>query len=290
MNKITNKTKVIVIITIIVLLLLSIFLVTRLQKEKESEITSSKSNITLIYTDFEEKTEINEKFEILNNLISSFEEYKNEDDTYSEVTTEYEDKIKLMKEYFVSYYDETLNKNTLKEIENISDTDKINKSKENLNKLIELINTQKDVILNDESYEKYSKTINETIKSYEDRINELKKAEEEAAKKKAEEEAKKQEQSNTNKNNSSSSNNSNTASKPNNKPGNSNSSNSGSISSGNGKPSKPSGSNWKDSMQYHWTIDENGVKTEYWVDLKTGNAYDTNKNYVGNIYDWIGRE
>ena len=175
-----------------------------------------------------------------------------------------------MKEYFVSYYDETLNKNTLKEIENISDTDKINKSKENLNKLIELINTQKDVILNDESYEKYSKTINETIKSYEDRINELKKAEEEAAKKKAEEEAKKQEQSNTNKNNSSSSNNSNTASKPNNKPGNSNSSNSGSISSGNGKPSKPSGSNWKDSMQYHWTIDENGVKTEYWVDLKTG--------------------
>ena len=76
MNKITNKTKVIVIITIIVLLLLSIFLVTRLQKEKESEITSSKSNITLIYTDFEEKTEINEKFEILNNLISSFEEYR----------------------------------------------------------------------------------------------------------------------------------------------------------------------------------------------------------------------
>ena len=101
MNKITNKTKVIVIIAIIVLLLLSIFVVTRLQKEKESQITSSKSNINLIYTDFEEKTEINEKFEILNNLISSFEEYKNEDKNYSEVITEYEDKIKLMKDYFV---------------------------------------------------------------------------------------------------------------------------------------------------------------------------------------------
>ncbi|MBS6888110.1 MAG: hypothetical protein E6860_11320 [Clostridium sp.] len=271
MNKITNKTKVIVIITIIVLLLLSIFLVTRLQKEKESEITSSKSNITLIYTDFEEKTEINEKFEILNNLISSFEEYKNEDDTYSEVTTEYEDKIKLMKEYFVSYYDETLNKNTLKEIENISDTDKINKSKENLNKLIELINTQKDVTLDEKSYLKYEETIKSTIKSYDDRLDSLKqKAEEEAAaKKKAEEEAKKQEQSNSNKNNSSSSNSSNAASKPNN------------------KPSKPSGSNWKDSMSYMYSIDENGNKKEIWYNPSTGEAYDTNRNYVGNVYDWV---
>ncbi|MFQ9247085.1 MAG: hypothetical protein ACLR3R_06640 [Clostridium paraputrificum] len=274
MNKITNKTKVIVIITIIVLLLLSIFLVTRIKKEKESEITSSKSNINLIYTDFEEKTEINEKFEILNNLISSFEEYKNEDKTYLEVTTEYEDKIKLMKEYFVSYYDETLNNNTLKDIENISDMDKIDKSKENLNKLVELINKQKDIILDEESYSKYEETINNKIKSYDGRIDSLKKkAEEEAAaKKKAEEEAKRkqlQQQAQSNKNDTSN----------------------GSNTSFDKKPSgKPSGSNWKDSMLYNWSIDENGVKTEYWADMATGNVYDTNRNYIGNIYDWINRE
>ena len=166
MNKITNKTKVIVIIAIIVLLLLSIFVVTRLQKEKESQITSSKSNINLIYTDFEEKTEINEKFEILNNLISSFEEYKNEDKNYSEVITEYEDKIKLMKDYFVSYYDETLKNNTLDDIKNITDKNKINNLKDNLNKLMELINKEKDLILTEESYNNYNDTVNNLIKSY----------------------------------------------------------------------------------------------------------------------------
>lgn len=250
---------------------MSIVVVTRLQKEKESEITSSKLNITLIYTDFEEKTEINEKFEILNNLISSFEEYKNENDTYSEVTTEYEDKIKLMKEYFVSYYDETLKNNTLDDIKNITDKNKINTSKDNLNKLMELINKEKDLTLTEESYSNYNNNINNLIKSYDDRLGSLKqKAEEEAAaKKKAEEEAKKQEQSNSNKNNSSSSNSSNAASKPNN------------------KPSKPSGSNWKDSMSYMYSIDENGNKKEIRYNHSTGEAYDTNRNYVGNVYDWV---
>lgn len=276
MNKITNKTKVIVIIAIIVLLLLSIFVVTRLQKEKESQITSSKSNINLIYTDFEEKTEINEKFEILNNLISSFEEYKNEDKNYSEVITEYEDKIKLMKDYFVSYYDETLKNNTLDDIKNITDKNKINNLKDNLNKLMELINKEKDLILTEESYNNYNDTVNNLIKSYDDRVNKLVKAEKEAeVKRRAEEESKKQQQANNNKNNLSNKNN-NTNSKPNNKPSN------GGSTSG-----RPSGGNWKDSMYYHYSIDENGNKQEMWYNPSTGDAYDTNKNYVGNVYDWV---
>lgn len=277
MNKITNKTKVIVIIAIIVLLLLSIFVVTRLQKEKESQITSSKSNIDLIYTDFEEKTEINEKFEILNNLISSFEECKNEDKNYSEVITEYEDKIKLMKDYFISYYDETLKNNTLDDIKNITDKNKINTSKDNLNKLMELINKEKDLILSEELYNNYNDTVNNLIKSYDDRVNKLVKAEKEAeAKRRAEEESKKQQQANNNKNNLSNKNN-NTNSKPNNKPSN------GESTSG-----RPSGGNWKDSMYYHYSIDDYGNKKECWYNPVTGDMYDTNRNYIGNIYgDWL---
>ena len=141
---------------------------------------------------------------------------------------------------------------------------------------MELINKEKDLILTEESYNNYNDTVNNLIKSYDDRVNKLVKAEKEAeAKRRAEEESKKQQQANNNKNNLSNKNN-NTNSKPNNKPSN------GGSTSG-----RPSGGNWKDSMYYHYSIDENGNKQEMWYNPSTGDAYDTNKNYVGNVYDWV---
>lgn len=244
---------------------------------KESIINDYKSIIEANSIDDLENTEDKDIKKAIENLLSFNSNIKANTDSIEEISTyktEIDTMISDMRKFFVDSYDATINKNTIKNVEKVDDKEKLEKAIENLKNLKKSLNNDSDITIeDDETLGNYIKTIDKSIKSYENKIDEIKKAEEEA-KKKAEEE-KKSESDNSNSNssnnsNSNTSNNSNSSNNSNNSNSNNTSSNNNSSLNDNTNNNYSTNSSNEDYRWWSYT-DEDGTtyrdnQDNFWTD------------------------
>lgn len=206
--KMKNKKKKITIITVIVIIIaiaLSVFGVKAYLDKKEQEyIESYIASINEEFNQFEAVDDRTEKLNMLKTEIDKYENYKNTEDSKEEIVNAYDEKVALMKQYFVTDYESKITNNTIAEIEKINDKKQINSSKKALTDLLELIKTESQLTLNQEDFESYQTSINDLVKSYDSRLKEIEEAEKKAkeeAERKAREEAERKAKEEYSKNN-----------------------------------------------------------------------------------------
>ena len=314
MRKIFGNKKIMVsILTLISIVVISIAFV----MNKNYQNRQLLNEIASYSTKFENESDRNVKLSIFNDLVSNEAKYsKNLKENYNETLLD-------MKNWFKDDYNNTINKNTINDLENSSDKEAINNHKTNLENLKNTMNNEK--VLDEKDLNECINSIDSLIKSYDARLNAIieaeKKAEEErlareeaerlakeeaeriakeqaeaeakaAQKKQAEAKAKtaKKEQHQSSNSVGSNSNSNHVDS------GSSNNRNSSQKSGGNqsskssGKSSS-SGKNWNDGYYHHsWLYDlDTGEKIEgsdQYVDSE-GNVYDANGNFLYDLNDWL---
>jgi len=249
-----NKKKKIVLITVIVSILAIIGSVggytvyTQAKiKERSAEV---KADIADTWEKFTKKEDRNKKLEVFKKLSTSKSAYQ------KEFLKDFENTLKKMKTFFSKDYDKVISENTLTDIDNISDKVKITTAKENLEKLLETIESENDTLKLKKLAEKTTPS-KELIEKYTNRIKVI---EEEEAKKKAEEEARKKAEEEANAVNSNNNNN-NSNSSGNNYNGSSNNSSSSSSNSGNSNNSGESSTGGRYVVETYTYTDSNGVTT-----------------------------
>ena len=250
--------------------------------------------------------------------MESAEKYKKTEGAYKECSVHYEKIIAQMKNSFVSEYDDTIKTIADKIGDDVEKVD----DKEALKNAVSEFTTFKDTLKNDfenyntveqDSFDEYNSTIDDYVTKYNDRVTTIEKAEEEA-RKKAEEEAKKKaeeeaaakaaqeeaerkaaeeaaEQSSGSSSSGSSyydDSNDYSYSSGNSSSGysdsGSGSDSSGGLSSSDGSSS--SGSGIPSGANYGWAEDGAG-RVENYYDPSTGDTWDANGNYSGNMNDWL---
>lgn len=166
-----------------------------LQQQTEERIKS----IDDTYADFLDETDRSKKLEKLSDFI------KNKPSTNDEIAVEvlnavepkYSETLEKMQKYFTDDYDKIIKDNTIisDSLNKMNDKKKIQGCIDKLNSLEEIIDSEKEIVFNQNSQnnaDSYLKKTDGLISSYSDRIQEIEKAEED---KKAAEEKKKQEES-----------------------------------------------------------------------------------------------
>lgn len=299
-----NKKAIIIALCAVVVIALSIGGVCAVnaynEYQKEQKIETSISEITERYNDFLNETDRAKKLEILNTIENEFNEYTSasNDECFEEVKNEYISDLAKMKKYFTDEYNQTIEDNTLEDIDKIDDKDKINKCKDNLDSLLVTITNEKDIVCSDDEFNSFKEDITELVDTYETRIEKIEadeKAAQEAAekakaaeeKKKAEEEATKTEESTSSNSSNNSTDNSSNYSYNDNNNSNSSSNNSSSSSnnsndnsSNNYSSSDSSSNNSNDSSYTIWKITGDEYGTIY--KDSNNNYYDNDGNFVYN--------
>ena len=253
-NIISENKKKFAILLIAILLIISavvgVFMYQKYQRQKELDTYTTQ--ITTYHDSFSNTDDRSEKIEVLQNISKDFTSYNKTDTPLDEIIKQYKDEIDTMKSYFTSEYAKTVSDNTLENIEEITDKERINTAKANLSALSEIITSETDTVCTEEEALTYTDSINTLITSYENRITAIEEQEkreaEEKAKKEAEEEAKRQATQQA-----SSSNNYNSS-------GSSSGGSSSGGSSGGNTSSSSSGGRYQTGTS--WYEDENG-RTEY---------------------------
>lgn len=298
------KNKYIIILAIVILLLVVLSLGYKVYESKmtKKQIELNKSEVYLIYENFNQEQDRTNKIETLISALDKYEEYKNESKVYEEVLKEYDNKINEMRNYFITEYKTIIDENNINNISEIEDKDQINNSKNNLIDLMGKIKSEENIVLNDNiTLKDYESKINNLIQSYDERLKFIEEAEKKAEEElkameeaKAVEEAKKleQEQVEQEYQNLSSSNDSNSYEYSAYTPS-IGSSNIESESENIGQSYEPQNSGQSNAkvdislLEHTWNLDVDGNKipgTDRWVDRATGDAYDENGNYIGNAY------
>lgn len=192
-----NKKRKVVLITVIILILAiigsiggyAIYKQNKI-KERSAEVKSDIADNLEIF----DKGDRNKKLEIFKKLSTNKNAYQKEEYHQKEVLDDFENTLEKMKSFFSSDYDKTLSENTLTDIDKLTDKSKIATAKENLESLLNTIESE-NVTLKLEKLEEKNTIAQDLIEKYTNRIKtleeEAKKKAEEEAKKKAEEEAKK---------------------------------------------------------------------------------------------------
>ena len=248
-----NKKKFAILLIAILLIISAIVGVFMYQKyQRQKELDTYTIQITTYHDSFSNTDDRSEKIEVLQNISKDFTSYNKTDTPLDEIIKQYKDEIDTMKSYFTSEYAKTISDNTLENIEEITDKERINTAKANLSALSEIITSETDTVCTEEEALTYTDSINTLITSYENRITAIEEQEkreaEEKAKKEAEEEAKRkaiQQASSSNNYNSS---------------GSSSGGSSSGGSSGGNTSSSSSGGRYQTGTS--WYEDENG-RTEY---------------------------
>jgi len=291
-----NKKIMVSILTLISIVVISIAFV----MNKNYQNRQLLNEIASYSTKFENESDRNVKLSIFNDLVSNEAKYsKNLKENYNETLLD-------MKNWFKDDYNNTINKNTINDLENSSDKEAINSHKTNLENLKNTMNNEK--VLDEKDLNECINSIDSLIKSYDARLNAIieaeKKAEEERlakeqaerlakeeaeriAKEQAEAKAKKaQEKQHQSSNSVGSNSNSNHVDSGSSNNRNSSQKSGGNQSSKSSGKSSSSGGNWND---HTWSIDPNtGEKIEgsdTYVDSE-GNVYDKNGNFLYNLLDW----
>lgn len=286
MKKIFENKKKVISIAIVAILALGAFGAYQYNSYKEEQrvkqIEIFESKLTKDYEAFNKAETREDKLSKFKSIVKECKEYKNSENYFEEVSNDYDSKIKIMKKYFVNGYQEEIDKNTLKEIENIQDKAKFEEAVKALNEISEMIKSETGIVLEKDEAKKYQENINDLIKTYNKRVEEIKEAEKKAEeeKKKAEEERKAQETTAVNNSSSSYSgsySNSYSGNSSSSQPSNSSSSNSGGNTS---TPSQPWNYGYRRAEV--WDYDENGNKINIQVIwyAPNGDMYDDNGNFL----------
>ena len=166
-------TAIIVVATIIIIS--AIICSNKLKTKQEQEyIEVCISLIGNDYLNFENEENRAEKLEKLKNLGEEFDNYKQFSEIIkTEITEEYENKINLMKDYFISDYDSKIAEYTLENVDGINDKDILNNTKKSLEDLLKVVNSEADLVLNEEELKQYEEAINNLISSYDSRVKEI---------------------------------------------------------------------------------------------------------------------
>lgn len=270
------------------------------------------------YENFEKEENRDKRLKVLKNEVKNAADYEKAENAYEECSAHYAKVIAQMKNYFVSDYDNTIKSISDKvgsDVEKVEDKDALSSAstdftsfKETLKNDYENYNT-----IEKDKFDEYNSTVDEYVKKYNDRVAAIEKAEEEArkkaeeeAKKKAEEEAKKKaeeaaaakaaQESSSSSGNSSYYNDSYDNSYDNSSSYSGGSSSSGSSSSGadysgsndySGSSSSGGNSGISSGANYGWAEGSDGNRVENYYDPSTGDTWDMNGNYQGNMNDWL---
>lgn len=262
------------------------------------------------YENFEKEENRDKRLKVLKNEVKNAADYEKAENAYEECSAHYAKVIAQMKNYFVSDYDNTIKSISDKvgsDVEKVEDKDALSSAstdftsfKETLKNDYENYNT-----IEKDKFDEYNSTVDEYVKKYNDRVAAIEKAEEEA-RKKAEEEAKKKaeeaaaakaaQESSSSSGNSSYYNDSYDNSYDNSSSYSGGSSSSGSSSSGSdysgsndysGSSSSGGNSGISSGANYGWAEGSDGNRVENYYDPSTGDTWDMNGNYQGNMNDWL---
>lgn len=234
------------------------------QQQLQKKIDTAIAQIEKTETDFNKRDTREDKLTLLKSISKEHVDYEKSKDVIKKIDEKYHSVISNMQKVFREEYDKTLTDNTLKEIDKISDKEKLNTTKTHLNELLKTIQNEKDIICMEDEVKEYETKITNLIKSYEDRITKI----EEEEKKAAEEEARKQAEA--------AASNSNSGGSYNNGYNSSNSGSSGNSSNGGG--SGNSGGNYGGGTHY----DSNGNVDGGWTTDSSGNRHHWDNN--GNTW------
>lgn len=320
-----KKKKTIFILTILVIAAVAICVIgifakkayDRHQEEIRIQAIETKNGeIDQEYENFEKEQDRDKKLETLKNEVANATEYEKTEGAYEECSAHYAKMIAQMKSYFVNDYDVTIK--TISDeigdgVEKVEDKDKLKKAcsefatfQDTLKKDYENHGT-----IEEDKFKEYNDTVDTYVKKYSDRVSAIEKAEEEAkkkaeeeAKKKAEEEAKKKaEEEAAAAQESSGSGGSSSyyddsydysyddSSSYSGGSSSSGSSGSGSDYSGSNDYSNGSSSGGNNgipsSANYGWIEGSDGNRIENYYDPSTGDTWDMDGNYRGNMNDWL---
>lgn len=320
-----KKKKTIFILTILVIAAVAICVIgifakkayDRHQEEIRIQAIETKNGeIDQEYENFEKERDRDKKLETLKNEVANATEYEKTQGAYEECSAHYAKMIAQMKSYFVNDYDVTIK--TISDeigdgVEKVEDKDKLKKActefatfQDTLKKDYENYGT-----IEEDKFKEYNDTVDTYVKKYSDRVSAIEKAEEEAkkkaeeeAKKKAEEEAKKKaEEEAAAAQESSGSGGSSSyyddsydysyddSSSYSGGSSSSGSSGSGSDYSGSNDYSNGSSSGGNNgipsSANYGWIEGSDGNRIENYYDSSTGDTWDMDGNYSGNMNDWL---
>ena len=320
-----KKKKTIFILTILVIAAVAICVIgifakkayDRHQEEIRIQAIETKNGeIDQEYENFEKEQDRDKKLETLKNEVANATEYEKTQGAYEECSAHYAKMIAQMKSYFVNDYDVTIK--TISDeigdgVEKVEDKDKLKKActefatfQDTLKKDYENYGT-----IEEDKFKEYNDTVDTYVKKYSDRVSAIEKAEEEAkkkaeeeAKKKAEEEAKKKaEEEAAAAQESSGSGGSSSyyddsydysyddSSSYSGGSSSSGSSGSGSDYSGSNDYSNGSSSGGNNgvpsSANYGWIEGSDGNRIENYYDSSTGDTWDMDGNYSGNMNDWL---
>ena len=152
------------------------------KKAKEQEMQNKTAAIDTAYEAFTAETDHAKKLEAYKTMVSEDEAYTEEDAVKEKYTAVLAD----MKKDFTDEYDNTIAENTV-DVSKEEDEKKVSTYKDNLKKALETIKA--DAVCTEEEAAAYETSVNTVIKTYDDRVTAIKKAEEEAKAKKESEEA-----------------------------------------------------------------------------------------------------
>ena len=181
-----NKKKFVIILIAILLIICAIvgvFMYHKYQRQKESDTYTAQ--ITEYNDSFSNADDRGKKIEILRNISNDFTAYSKTGTPLDEIIQKYNNEINTMKSYFISEYEKTLSDNTLDNLEEIADKERINTAKSNLSVLSETITSEMYTVCTDEEALTYTGSINTLILSYEKRIAEIEEQEIKEAEEKA---------------------------------------------------------------------------------------------------------
>ena len=313
-----KKKKTIFILTILVIAAVAICVIgifakkayDRHQEEIRIQAIETKNGeIDQEYENFEKEQDRDKKLETLKNEVANATEYEKTEGAYEECSAHYAKMIAQMKSYFVNDYDVTIK--TISDeigdgVEKVEDKDKLKKAcsefatfQDTLKKDYENHGT-----IEEDKFKEYNDTVDTYVKKYSDRVSAIEKAEEEAkkkaeeeAKKKAEEEAKKKaeeeaaaaQESSGSGGSSSYYDDSYDYSYDDSSSYSGGSSSSGSSGSGSDYSGSSSGGNngIPSSANYGWIEGSDGNRIENYYDPSTGDTWDMDGNYSGNMNDWL---
>ena len=149
-------------------------------QRKQAEVVLSEKVAALheLTKKFNDKNDRNERLNILKETLDEQSQYNLNSNKEPKVQDEFKNSINTMRTYFHNDYDNTIKTYTLSDITTVSDEKKINDNKSKLNELTKTIETEKDYTFESEQQAQEKQTeVEKLVKKYDERINELKKKE-----------------------------------------------------------------------------------------------------------------
>lgn len=187
MKKFTKKQIIITTCALAAIILTFIGINAYIIYENNKQDNAYMSQISNVYKEFSSAKAHSEKLKDLNKLLKDYNDYKKSKKKFKDVTNEYKNKINKMKEYFINDYDKSINENTLKDLDKITDKVKVTTVSTNLTSILKTI--QNDKVCSSKQINEYKDKIDKLILSYNNRVKAIEDAEAKA-KAKAEADAK----------------------------------------------------------------------------------------------------